>query len=108
MAGAIVAVDPRYYRPAEVESLLAIAAKPGKSLDGFPRPTSARWSKRWFERTSKQPNGMRWCKSTDSPLTTITSHDSGEPAWKTQPHLRRRPSGLGGSAIRRSLEAAWV
>ena len=44
---AVVAVDPRYFRPAEVETLLGMRARRANNWAGRPGPTSDRWWKRW-------------------------------------------------------------
>ena len=44
-ASCIVAVDPRYFRPAEVETLLGDATKAREKLGWQPRPASTSWSR---------------------------------------------------------------
>ena len=39
----VVRIDPRYFRPAEVETLLGDATKPGRSLAGPLAPAWRRW-----------------------------------------------------------------
>lgn len=43
----IVAVDPRYFRPAEVETLLGDPSNAHKNLAGSQKPPFRRWSSRW-------------------------------------------------------------
>ena len=44
----IVRVDPRYYRPCEVETLLGDPTKSREQLGWEPRISFTKWSPRWY------------------------------------------------------------
>ena len=46
--GAVVAIDPRYFRPAEVETLLGDPSKAKEKLGWTPRTTPRNLSLRWW------------------------------------------------------------
>ena len=59
----IVAVDPRYFRPTEVETLLGDPRKAREKLG---------WEPKWSVLTWKTPSGMNYAKPMDSrPLITM-------------------------------------
>ena len=53
----IVRVDPRYFRPAEVETLLGDLTLAKEKLGWVPTTTWTRWSTRWSATTSTRPSG---------------------------------------------------
>ena len=60
-ARCIVAVDPRYFRPTEVETLLGDATKAkSQARLGAERSHSANWWPRWCARTCARPSATRW------------------------------------------------
>ena len=58
----IVKVDPRYFRPTEVETLLGDPTKAKEKLGWTPQSPSRSWSARWCAKTCKQPSGMNCVK----------------------------------------------
>ena len=50
----IVRIDPRYFRPAEVETLLGDPPRPRQSSAGRPRSPFRRCAPRWWPTTSKR------------------------------------------------------
>mgnify|MGYP002227563129 FL=1 len=50
----IIAVDPRYFRPAEVETLLGDPTKAHEKLAGNRKSPSKRWCLKWWLMTSKR------------------------------------------------------
>ena len=69
----IVWIDPRYFRPTEVETLLGDPTKARRNWDGCRRLASRNWWPKWCAKTSKPPSGTSWTRSTASLSTLITS-----------------------------------
>ena len=67
-------VDPRYFRPTEVDTLLGDARKARRKLGWKPRRRSSRWSPKWCAKTSKPPSATSWSSGTVTPRTTITNN----------------------------------
>ena len=94
----IVRVDPRYFRPTEVETLLGDPAKAKAKLGweptiGFAETGAARWSRA----TTPAPSATAWSSWRASrPTTTTSERLHGRDA----PHLRRRPPRPGGQRHR--------
>lgn len=54
----IVRIDPRYFHPAEVETLLGDPTKAREVLGWEPEISTRKCTPRWFRRTSRRPSGM--------------------------------------------------
>ncbi len=46
----IIAVDPKYFRPTEVKTLLGDPSKAKKNLAGNPKSVSRKWSRKWSKK----------------------------------------------------------
>ena len=88
----IVAVDPRYFRPAEVETLLGDASKAKKELGWSPRTDFRSLVEEMAieDLRAAERDALVTPTTVTQPITS-TSHDA-----KRQPHLRCRPPRPGG------------
>ena len=50
----VVRIDPRYFRPSEVETLLGIPPRRARNWDGPPRQRWRNWYRRWWRQTTKR------------------------------------------------------
>ena len=53
----LVGIDPRYFRPTEVDLLLGDASKAREKLGWKPKTSFASWSRRWSQAISLTPGG---------------------------------------------------
>jgi len=58
----VVRIDPRYFRPAEVETLLGDPARPTPSWAGSPPPPWRSWWRRWWSTTRRRHAKRRCCR----------------------------------------------
>ena len=73
----VVKVDPRYFRPTEVEPCSAIRPRPRPGSAGNPPPASKPWCARWWKATTPPPSATAWSSSPASRPTTTTSDRGG-------------------------------
>jgi GDP-mannose 4,6-dehydratase len=69
----VVRVDPRYFRPTEVQTLLGDPAKPRPSWAGFPRSPRRTCVRKWWPATWRTPSSRPCCGSTATPLMSVWS-----------------------------------
>jgi GDP-L-fucose synthase len=58
----IVKVDPRYFRPTEVETLLGDPTKAKENSGGYPRPRWPNSFRKWSRLTTPLPNATHWSR----------------------------------------------
>ena len=74
----VVRVDPRYFRPTEVESLLGDASKAKSKLGWSPRiPLCGIWCEKWWRPTTPRRSATVWSRAQDSRRMTTTSERPG-------------------------------
>ncbi len=94
----IVAVDPRYFRPAEVETLLGDPSKAHEKLGWKPKSPCRRWSPRWW-RTIWRPR-----KTLTAEISRLRGgHRAGVLRMNKQRIFVAGHRGMVGSAIVRQL-----
>jgi GDPmannose 4,6-dehydratase len=72
----IVRVDPRYFRPTEVETLLGDPGKARENSAGRRPPACTNWSRKWSSPTTVRPGATPWSSSPASRPSTITNEGS--------------------------------
>ena len=83
----IVAVDPRYFRPTEVETLLGDPTKAKQKLGWEPKITfDAAGARDGGRRSTRRPSAMRWSRTPATRPSTTTSNER-----RNEQGLRRRP-----------------
>ena len=111
----VVAVDPRYFRPTEVETLLGDPSKAKRELGWTPASASISSSKRWSPLTSSPLSATPSPSNTASPPTASAKpslHRNRDPpsgtAWSASQNLRRTPAGSHLLCHRRSPTHATI
>ena len=61
----IMRINPRYFRPAEVDTLLGDPSRQKKKLDGFPKLRRKKCVQKWSLRTTNQRKEMHYLRNTD-------------------------------------------
>ena len=61
----IMRINPRYFRPAEVDTLLGDPSKAKRSSDGFPKLRRKKCVQKWSLRTTNQRKEMHYLRNTD-------------------------------------------
>ena len=104
-ARCIVAVDPRYFRPTEVETLLGDASKARKELGWAPRTDFRTLVEEMVTEDLKPPSATPWSPSMATPHTTSTNPNRSHTAMQKDSRIYvAGHRGLVGSAIRRELK----
>ncbi len=95
----IIVVDPRYFRPAEVETLLGDPTKAHENWAGNRKSPSERWCLKWWLMTSKRR------KTLSAEISRLRRGDrAGVISMSKQRIFIAGHRGMVGSAIRRQLE----
>lgn len=95
----IIAVDPRYFRPAEVETLLGDPTKAHENWAGNRKSPSERWCLKWWLMTLKRR------KTLSAEISRLRRGDrAGVISMSKQRIFIAGHRGMVGSAIRRQLE----
>ena len=68
---AIIRIDPRYFLPTEVETLLGDPAKAKEKLGWVSKITANKCAKKWLHQTWPKPNNMLYSKPTATSSTSV-------------------------------------
>jgi hypothetical protein len=88
---AIIRIDPRYFRPTEVETLLGDPSKAKKNSVGCQRSPHNKCAKKWSTTTFSRPNNTHCSKPTATPSTSASNKPASPRIGRTQAAITKYP-----------------